>query len=273
MKHNSLTNSSDSGIDSESKFIWHLLVSIIMLPFKLFLIPFKKAKFSDLSKPFILIKEFIVSAKFTFWIIVINIVVFIVSLFFSKEFFLSLALRPQNLINFQFYTFITSAFLHASISHLLGNMLGILLFGRILERKLGSLKTALIYFGAMIIASIFSCVINLYLGIDVPGIGASGALMGLISAAMLINPLYITFELLIPIPVMMAGLVFIYADIEGIISQSADGIGHFVHLGGFISIAILGFVFGIADRKKLLFGLMINIVSAIVFFLLFFRPF
>ena len=60
---------------------------------------------------------------------------------------------PSDLLTFRFHTLITSGFLHADIFHLLGNMLGIFIFGRVMERKLGFFKTFLIYFGALIIST------------------------------------------------------------------------------------------------------------------------
>ena len=157
---------------------------------------------------------------------------------------------------------VTAGFLHADPIHLLVNMLGIFIFGRVVERKLGPIKTGLIYFGALIISSLFSSLINLFiLKNNVPGIGASGALMGLVAAAILLDPFYITYELIIPLPVMVVGWIAIYADLTGIINRVQDNIGHFAHLGGFISIALLMFLLGVDDRRKLAKGLLINLVS------------
>lgn len=190
---------------------------------------------------------------------------YIVTLFISTELTESLVHYPSNLFSVKAYTLITSGFLHANLMHLLGNMLGIFIFGRVLERKLGAGKTALIYFGALIISGVFSSLIHLFLmGDNTGGIGASGALMGLVATAILIDPFYITYELLLPLPVMVVGWITIYADITGILNPVEDGIGHFAHIGGFLSIAIVMFLLGVEERKKLVKGFMINIISLIV---------
>ncbi len=252
-------------IQSELKFIWNLIKHILLTPWILILVLFGKKNFKDLIKPFKLIWNFITSAKFTAQIILINILAFVVELFLSEEVILSLANSSSNLINFQFYTLITSGFLHAGISHLLWNMLGIFIFGRIVERKLGYLKTAFIYFGALIISNLFSSIIDLiFIGNNIPGIGASGALMGLVATAILLDPLYITHDLLIPLPCMFVGWIFIIEDLLSAFKGIDDGVGHFAHIGGFLSITLIYFIMNKKSQKHLKKGLKINIISAFI---------
>ena len=139
-----------------------------------------------------------------------------------------------------FFPLITAGFLHANLLHISGNMLALFIFGRVVERKLGSGKTLLVYFGALILSGVFTSIIHfLILGDNTPGLGASGAIMGLISTAILLEPWYLTYELLFPLPIMVVGWLAIFADISGILNPVEDGIGHFAHLGGFISISLL----------------------------------
>jgi membrane associated rhomboid family serine protease len=172
---------------------------------------------------------------------------------------------PADLFSIRAYTLITSGFMHASWEHLLGNMLALFIFGRVVEKKLGYAKTALIYFGALIISGVFSSLIDLYItGSTTPSLGASGAIMGLVAAAILIDPFYITFDLIIPLPIMIVGWITIYSDISGIISPVADDIGHFAHLGGFLSVGVLLFLFERDERQKFKKGLIINVISIII---------
>ncbi len=256
-------------IESESKFLLKFLLSIIKLPLILIQIIFRKKRFGDLFEPLKLVYEFIISAKFTFGIIVANIIIFFISMTLPEQVLINLMNFPSDLFHFRIWTLITAGFLHGDLMHLLFNMLGIFVFGRIVERNFGIIKTAIIYFAAMIISHVFSSVINYgVLGIDIPGIGASGALMGLIAAAILIQPFYITYEALIPMPVMVLGWLAIYADIVGILGAVNDGIGHLAHIGGFISITIIAYFMGGQDRKKMRTGLIINIASvAILYFI------
>ncbi|MFH1591634.1 MAG: rhomboid family intramembrane serine protease [archaeon] len=258
-------------IRSETKLMWELLKGVIGAPFILILMLFKKKSFSDLFAPFGVVFRFLAEPKFTFTIVLLNILAFIASLFISKETFMSLALHPQDIISFNPLPLVTSGFLHAGIGHLLANMLGIIIFGRIVEREVGALKTGFIYIGALLISGIFSSLIHLLILKDnTPGVGASGALMGLVAAAMLLDPFYFTYELVIPLPIMVVGWLTILADILGILNPLEDGIGHIAHLGGFLSIAVIGFLVGLEDRKKLWQGFLINMVSLVAILAIYF---
>jgi membrane associated rhomboid family serine protease len=259
-------------IDSETKFLLKFIWHILLTPITLILVILKKKEPKSLFQPFHDLLKFLLEPKFTISIIIINIICFFASLiFFNEQFFLSLINYPNDLLNFRFHTLITSGFLHADLSHLLWNMLGIFIFGRVVEKKLGSYKTGFIYFGSLLLSGLFSSLIYLFLvGKNIGGLGASGALMGLIATAILLDPFYITYESIIPLPIMILGWFAIYADIIGILNPTADGIGHLAHIGGFISITLLMFFLGIEQRSKLKKGLIINIISLITGIILYF---
>jgi len=253
-----------SNIESESRFIWKFILHTLLIPFKLILVLFRKAEIKDVFQPFIDLIKFIFEPKFTISIIIINIILHFINIFiFSEQISYSLINYPTDLLDITlYYRLITAGFLHADIAHLLGNMLAIFIFGRVVERELGMAKTALIYFGALLISSIFSSAISLFiLGTNIPGLGASGALMGLVSAAILLNPFYLTYELIIPLPIIATGALTIYADISGILYPTADGIGHFAHLGGYLSIALLMFLLGKENQEKIKKGFFISIIT------------
>jgi len=260
-------------ITSESKFIWKFIGLILLTPITLIQILFRKKEFSDLFEPFRYLYRFVTEPKFTITIIGINTLIFILMAFLPDQTIMNFVQTPTDLFTAKFYTLFTAGFMHANLTHLFGNMLLIFIFGRALERKLGSGKTALIYFGALIISGIFSALVNMLIADNTPGLGASGALMGLIAAAILIDPLYFTYELLVPLPIMVVGWIAIYGDLIGILNPVEDGIGHFAHLGGFISVALIAFILGLKERKEMLKGLLINVASLIVIggiYLLFF---
>lgn len=257
-------------INSESKFIWSLLFHILLTPITLIQVLFKKKGIKDVFLPFTDIMKFVFEPKFTITLIILNIMIYFIGLNFSSSFFESLINYPSDLFSFRIYTLITSGFLHANLSHLLGNMLALFIFGRVVERKFGVLKTAGIYFGALLISGIFSSIANLLMNVDIGGLGASGAIMGLVSAATLVDPFYFTYELIIPMPIMVAGWLTIYSDMTGLLSRVDDGIGHFVHLGGFLSISIIMFIIGGKDKEKLKKGFWINIASLIILSALYF---
>ena len=259
-------------IESESQFIWKFIWHIFLTPYTFILILFNKKEFRNLFQPFTDLFKFIFEPKFTISIIIINIAIFFGSFYFLSEQILNSFINyPTDLLDLRLYTLATAGFLHVDLSHLIGNMIGIFIFGRVVERRLGFFKTLLVYFGALILSSLFESLINLFItGNDVGGLGASGALMGLISTAILLDPFYLSYELIIPLPVMVSGWLAIYGDVAGVLNPSQDGIGHFAHLGGFISIGLLMFLIGIDERSKLKRGLIINIISLVIMVILYF---
>lgn len=257
----------EKDIESETRFFLKLIAKILLTPVTLVLVLMGKREWTELFEPFHYIYRFLFEAKFTIMIIIVNVVAMFVSvLFFSHELFDSLVNYPSNLLNLNScYTLVSCGFLHGSIMHLFGNMLGIFVFGRSVERKLGTGKTAMIYFGALIVSSLFYSVVSLFwMGTDAGAIGASGALMGLVAAAMLLEPFGITYLPLFPLPKMILGWVAIYADISGVLGPANDGIAHFAHIGGFLSITVTMFLLGVDERAKLWKGLAINLVSLCV---------
>jgi membrane associated rhomboid family serine protease len=250
-------------IESESRFVWKFLLQILLTPITLILVLFKKKRSKELYVPFKNLLTFIFEPKFTITIIIITIITSVYCLLFiSDAAFNQLINYPSDLLDAsRWFSLITSGFLHANLTHLFGNMLAILIFGRVVERKLGFSKTAMIYFGALLISSIGDSIIGLIVGSTSGSLGSSGAIMGLVAAAMLIDPLYLTYELILPLPIMVVGWITMYADILGILDSSSDGIAHFAHLFGYLSITLMIFFLNTEERSKMKKGLMINLFS------------
>ena len=249
-------------IESESTFLLKLLWHIVLTPFTLILVILKKKEVSEILKPFSLFFNFLVAAKFTLSLIVLNIGMFFFSLTLSQEVLNGFILYPSDVLSLKLYTLISAGFLYANAVHLVGNCIGIFIFGRIVEKNLGVLKTAAIYFGALVVSGLFSSLIHLlWLGDNIGGLGASGALMGLVAATILLDPFHLTYELLVPMPVMVVGWLTLYADIAGVLNPIEDGIGHFAHIGGFISVALVMYLIGTETREKMKKGFMINVAS------------
>jgi membrane associated rhomboid family serine protease len=196
--------------------------------------------------------------------VVLNLAMFIVEIFFMPEELLySLVMQPEHLWNLNLLPMAASWFLHASVAHLLGNLLFLFLFGRIVERHFGTARFLLIYFGSAIVSDVISSLAGQ------GGIGASGAIAGLISAAILIEPFYITFIVGIPLPIILVGWLAIFADVMGILNPvPGDNVGHFAHLGGYIAISILIFLFNAEERGKMLKGLITNMIFVLSYVLL-----
>jgi rhomboid protease GluP len=79
----------------------------------------------------------------------------------------------------QVWMLFTSMFLHANPSHLIGNVIFLLIFGTSLEEQVSRNRWLITYFSSGIVGNIAF----LFLGGDAVGVGASGAIWGLLAAA------------------------------------------------------------------------------------------
>lgn len=141
---------------------------------------------------------------------------------------------------------ISSAFLHADWGHLFFNMFTLYMFAPVVISYLGTFSFALIYIGSLICGSLLTMHFhkNDY---SYRAIGASGAVTGILYAAILLQPennLYIYF---IPIPAFLFGIGYLLYSIYGMKSKS-DNIGHTAHFGG----AIGGYLITLAKQPDML---------------------
>lgn len=247
---------------SESRFFWEQVLFLIKLPFLFVMVVLGKRDSSELIKP---IKEFFVfiyEAKITFYLIVINIAVFIIEIFLitkNPDALNSFIFQPEHLKSFNFIPMIASWFLHAGILHLFGNMIALFIFGRVVEIELRA-KMLIVYFVAAVISDLISAIAG------IGGIGASGAIAGLVAVGILIKPFYTTF--IGGAPLFILGWGYILADVMGILVPQQTNINHFAHLGGYLSVLVLYFIFSREHKQKMVKGLMINI-AVLVLILLF----
>ena len=231
-------------IESETQFIWKLILHTILTPITIILVLFKRREPKDIFQPITDIFKFIFEPRFTIGIIILTILVsFAAWTFLTESQFLNLAIYPSDIFHpSRYFSIITSGFLHLNMLHLFSNMIALFIFGRATERRLGFIKTAFVYFGAMVISNVGASSMNYFTGVDVPAIGASGAIFGLIGAAVLLDPFYLTYELVIPLPIMVVGWIAIYGAISGLLFPTGDGIGHLAHLLGLKSISTILFI-------------------------------
>lgn len=81
------------------------------------------------------------------------------------------------------YTFITATFLHGDPLHLIGNMLFLWVFGPSVEDRLGIPKYLGLYFLTGIVGALLQALFSaIFMGENLPGIGASGCIMGVVGA-------------------------------------------------------------------------------------------
>lgn len=81
---------------------------------------------------------------------------------------------------------LTSMYLHASLLHLVGNMLYLWVFGSIVEREVGRWRFLLFYTLCGLIAA--AAQVTAWRDSPIPAIGASGAIAGLLAAYLVLRP-------------------------------------------------------------------------------------
>ena len=140
------------------------------------------------------------------------------------------------------WTLITSIFLHADLSHLFFNMFALFMFGNALERKIG-IST---YFYLFLISGIVGNIGYMITAFDpnIPGLGASGAIYGILGALAILEPGAIVFVGFYPIPLIFAALLWAVTEFLGIFAPGE--IAHGAHFFGII----VGFLFGKKLRKR-----------------------
>jgi membrane associated rhomboid family serine protease len=85
------------------------------------------------------------------------------------------------------FTTFTSIFMHGSLDHLVGNMVYLWAFGRRIEDACGAWRYLLFYLTAGVLANMGTLLLNPFHD-DIPGIGASGAIAGLLGAYLILFP-------------------------------------------------------------------------------------
>ncbi len=191
-------------------------------------------------------------------LIILNTVVFIMWTF-SDETGVSPMLMMKNflvswssLTEGRYWTLISSAFSHNAFWHFLLNMFVLNSFGPIVEEILGFRRFITFYFAAAIISSLSHAFVSAWLigNPDIPALGASGAISGVILIFALAFPKEkILLMGLIPVPAFFGAILFIGLDVWGLYAQTGGGglpIGHGAHLGG----AITGIIYYLLFLKN-----------------------
>ncbi len=139
-----------------------------------------------------------------------------------------LILDPAHLFQ-QPWTLVTSMFLHANFTHLFFNMFALIIFGPLLEGKIGGRHFITLYF----IAGLAGGIGYIVTGGTVPALGASGAIFGILGALAFLEPNMIVFVGMIPMPMWLAGVFwFITETLSGVYELS--NIANFAHVFGLV---------------------------------------
>jgi len=141
------------------------------------------------------------------------------------------------------WMYLTSVFLHASLEHVLVNMVVLLIFGTYLERILGSERFLMIFIVAGIIGNIGYQITSI--DTMIPSLGASGAIYGVMGTLAILDPLQIVYlGFIFPLPIIVIVPAYAILDLLGLFTP--DTIAHGAHLGGLI----IGIVYGLYYRLR-----------------------
>jgi len=140
-------------------------------------------------------------------------------------------------------TLLTHQFLHGGFAHLAGNLWFLWVFGRSVEDRLGSFSFLLLYVGSGIAAAGLQIAVNP--GSDLPMLGASGAISGVLGAYLVVLPgtwivaLVPWIVPILPVPaVLFIAVWFLLQMLNGVgalMLSIEGGVAWWAHAGGFLA--------------------------------------
>ncbi len=185
----------------------------------------------------------------TVLLIVANVMIFFWSLGNFEAIILMFGFVPALLPSTHaLITLLTSMFLHGGFDHIFGNMWYLWIFGDNVEDFFGKLRFVLIYLVSGFVASLFQYAVDP--ASNVPSIGASGAISGVLGAYFVLFPksgvLTGVGYSLITIPSwFVIGLWFamqLFFGAASLFGQSGSNIAFFAHVGGFVAGVAIAYI-------------------------------
>jgi membrane associated rhomboid family serine protease len=190
-------------------------------------------------------------------IIFINIIVFIIQLFDPTGylFIYEAAFIPNEFFaGRKTWTIFSSMFMHASIIHIFLNMWFFYVVSDNCERAMGHIYFLITYLFSGLVGSLLHGVIAIATGFgDIPSLGASGAVMGVVAVYGILFPRnrlrYLFFFGTVSARTFII-LTFMIELIYGFISLFVlTGTAHFAHVGGFIAGVFFAYIFKLFSKK------------------------
>jgi len=189
----------------------------------------------------------------TYGLIALNVLFFIVELTGGDAFIAKWAFVPSRFLAnpiSDFLTLFTAMFMHAGWLHLGGNMLYLWIFGDNVEDRFGHIKFIIFYLICGLAATFAQLAFNT--GSDVPNLGASGAIAGVLGAYILLFPKgsvrVLQGSRLVQVPALIVIGIWIvlqfFSGIGSIVSTvQTGGVAYMAHIGGFVVGFLLTFLF------------------------------
>ena len=153
------------------------------------------------------------------------------------------SLAPELQLLPAWMTIFSSMFLHGGWMHLIGNMLYLWIFGNNVEDAMGHKRFIIFYLLCGVLAAMTQAVLNP--NSEIPMIGASGAISGVLGAYLVLHPharvlVVVPLGILIFTPWIAAywvlGFWFVFQIINSLVSASElGGVAYGAHIGGFVA--------------------------------------
>jgi len=188
----------------------------------------------------------------TYVLIALNVLFFFVEQSGGDAFVGKWAFVPSRFLanpSGDFLTLFTSMFMHAGWVHLGGNMLYLWIFGDNVEDRFGHLKFIIFYLLCGLAGTFAQLAFSV--GSNVPNLGASGAIAGVLGAYILLFPKgrvrVLQGQQVIQVPALIViGLWIVLQFLSGVGSIAAatqtGGVAYMAHIGGFLAGFVLTFL-------------------------------
>ena len=188
----------------------------------------------------------------TYLLILVNVIFFLVELALGDTFILQWSFVPARFLANpagDFPTLFTSMFMHAGWLHIGGNMLYLWIFGDNVEDRFGHVKFLIFYLICGLAATFAQMAFSMHS--EIPSLGASGAIAGVLGAYILMFPRAQVKVLMgrgiVPVPALIVlGLWIVlqfFSGVGSIMTQTDSGVAYMAHIGGFVTGFILTFFF------------------------------
>lgn len=134
-----------------------------------------------------------VNIRITYYLIIINVLVFLLELTLSssrqlESFLMQYSCSPYYILHgYRLYTLLTSMFIHFGLFHLVGNMYFLGIFGDNMEEVLGRKRFLVLYLVSGVVAALIQCLFIPSTS-TVHMAGASGAISGVMGAYLIKYP-------------------------------------------------------------------------------------
>jgi len=201
----------------------------------------------------------------TYSLIIINIIIFIISILFGKTTMIGLfGLHPELVKVGEYYRIFTCMFMHANITHLLFNMYALYIVGSQIESFFNKIKYIIIY----LLSGIFGCLLSMIFT-NSWSVGASGAIFGLLGSM-----LYFGYHHRMYLGTVIKSQIIPVIIINLLIGFTSSNIDNAAHIGGLIGGILSSMIVGVndkLDKTDRINGIIVSVILAIfLIYLIFF---